>query len=240
MGKRVYADVADTVILSTESDVLHEWLQFEVDVFDDLQADPHQKYGTLLNVGSGRRITEPEQPFFDRFGQWFLLEPDAGRRAALAEAVAGRNAVLLGDRIEQLDTATIPAADFVLCKYVLQHIETTLVAPAIQVLRSAAAPGGKVGLFLALVDADESTYQLVVPAEAARAVPRRWRRGAHRDETQLSRLIDRADFDELISGNWDFPFIATHHFGRRELAETFPGFAVTGTATGVGFLQLTV
>lgn len=240
MGERAYADTSDTVILSTTSDILHEWTRFEEDVFRRLAADPEQKFDVLLNVGSGRRITDPERPFFDKFRRWYLLEPDDGRREALAAAVQDRDAVLLADRIEQLDTGGLPPADFVLCKYVLQHIETTLIGPATDVLRAAAAPGSRIGLFLATTASDDSVFQIVVPAEAAKAVPRKLRRRATRNDMQLRATLTREQFDDLIAGPAEFPFIATHHFGRRELAERFPDFTVTGTATDVGFLETKV
>lgn len=240
MGKRVYADEADTVILSSTSGILHEWVQFEEDVFTRLGEDPEQQYGVLLNVGSGRRITEPEQPFFDRFATWYLLEPDEERRAALADQVAGRAATLLGDRIEDLDVAALPPADFVLCKYVLQHIDTSLIGPATQQLRAAAAPGATIGLFLAVTDSDESRFRIVIPEAAADDVPRKLRRRTERTGAQLATDLTQEQFDDLIGGGAGFPFIATHHFGRRELAQRFPEFVVTGTATGVAFLQARV
>ncbi len=236
MKKRTYADVTDTVILSIGSEILQEWVDFESRVFESLQADPQQRYDVLLNVGSGRRISESEQPFFDRFQRWFLVEPDDERRRVLASNVQGKDVVLLADRVELLGSSGAPPADFVLCKYVLQHIETSLVVPAARELLAAAAPGGKVGIFLALAEGEDPMYQMVVPVDAFRHMPRKLRRAARKSDTQASVRLDRSQFDEMITGAFDFPFIATHHFGRQEVRDALPEFELLGEAGGNGFL----
>lgn len=236
MKKRTYADVTDTVILSIGGDILQEWVDFESRVFETLQEDPQQRYEVLLNVGSGRRISESERPFFDRFERWYLVEPDDERRRVLATDVQGKDVVLLADRVERLGGSGAPPADFVLCKYVLQHVETSLVGPAVSELLAAAAPGGGVGIFLALAESEESMYQMVVPIDAFRRMPRKLRRAAQKSEAQASVRLDRSQFDDMITGDYDFPFIATHHFGRQELRDVFPEFELVGEASGNGFL----
>ncbi len=236
MKKRTYADVTDTVILSIGDEIMQEWVDFETRIFETLQEDPQQRYEVLLNVGSGRRISESERPFFNRFQRWFLVEPDDERRRVLASNVQGKDVVLLADRVELLGGSGAPPADFVLCKYVLQHVETALVVPAVRELLAAAAPGGKVGIFLALAESEEPMYQMVIPIDAFRRMPRKLRRAAQKSEAQASVRLDRSQFDEMITGAADFPFIATHHFGRRELREALPEFELVGEAGGNGFL----
>lgn len=236
VDKRTYADVTDTVILSVGGDILQRWTDFETRMFEMVEADPRQRFGRLLNVGSGRRIAESETEFFGRFAAWDLVEPDDSRRSALAEVVADRPADLHGVRVEDLATSSIPPADFVLCKYVLQHISSETVRPAVSALTQVTAPGGATGVFVAVAESEEPFFQLLVPIDAFRQMPRRLRRKATKDGERVSALIGRDQFDDLIVNGADFPFIATHHFGRSELGQAFPDFEMVGEDSGNAFL----
>lgn len=240
MAQAGYGDEADSVILSTTDDVLAGWAGFEQEQFERLTRAQSGRFGTVLNAGAGRRISETEAPFLERFDQWILLEPDDERRTALGRTLGDRPATMVGSRIEQIDPDSLGPVDCVLCKYVLQHVPTKSIGPAVTALRSVTAAGGRIVLFLAVSGGARSEYRLVVPIESVDKVPKRLLRNAERSDRQASARINRRQFDRLMTETQRFPFIATHHFGNRELSRAFPGFVVVADYAGVAVLEASV
>lgn len=212
---KTYADTLDGTIVSvTPSSLLDQWNRFEEDVFAKLSADETIRRHILLNAGAGRRITDTEAPFFSSFTERLLLEPDAERRANLAQDERARGAALLSDRIENLNSNV--TADFVQCKYVLQHIHTDVFPQAIERLKSAVANDGAIGIF-STISPDHAFFQMSVPESALHRVPDELKADAHGN-------ITKNQFNTVIASPPDFPFIATHYIDVNELMSPFRGW----------------
>lgn len=238
MPDTVYSDTADNVLVRTTSALMDLWTQFEHDVFAGLIDDPAQRWEVLLNVGAGARVAQLEEPFVSRFRSVYLLEPDPQRRQALTQATAGRDMTILSDRIEDLGADTVPPADFVLCKYVLQHIRTDLLPAAVAGLKRTVAPQGTIGVFSA-ASKGEPYFRLSVPAAESGPVPQEYRERSKIANDMFVATITEDQFNRLLSRPQAFPFITTHHIGQRALAELFSEFAteITVSPFGAVFLQ---
>ncbi len=213
---KTYGDTGDEVILTTPARLFDQWTQFEMQMFGALNADTSIARRVMLNAGAGRQVPDVEGPLFESFAKAFLLEPDDERRAALAVNTQGRNVTLLGDRLEQLASSSVEPADYVQCKYVLQHLHTELLPAAIERLKSTVAANGVIAIFSSSSPV-ESYFRLRVPDEAKHLVPADLK--ANADD-----LITREQFNRLIDEPQSFPFIATHHISRAWLLDRFAGW----------------
>jgi len=216
---KTYADTSDQVILTTPVSLFDQWSQFEAQMFGALHADTAIARRVMLNVGAGRQVPDVEQPLFNSFETVYLLEPDDARRAALAESMTDPRVKLLSERIENLDVSRIEPADFVQCKYVLQHLNTDLLPLAITKLKSVVASKGVIAIFSSSSPA-ESYYRVRIPEDARHLVPHDFK--ANADDT-----ISKQQFNRLIDEPQGFPFIATHHIGRQQLLDFFVGWNPT-------------
>jgi hypothetical protein len=169
IAESTYSDTDDILILDAGNG-LHQWDRFETAVFDSLNADREIGRRVMLNAGAGRRVTEAEAPFFNSFAKRYLVEPDDERRSALAESIHDRTTTVLPHRIENLVASAAEPADFVLCKYVLQHLPTETLAAALERLKSLVAENGVIGIFSS-VSMGDSYYFLQVPAKACHLIP---------------------------------------------------------------------
>jgi len=216
---KAYGDTADQVILTTPANLFDQWTLFEHQMFSSLNADTSIARRVMLNAGAGRQVPDVELPLFNSFERAYLLEPDDSRRAALAENTKDARVELLADRIEQLDVSHFEPADFVQCKYVLQHIHTDVLPLAIEKLKSAVAKNGVIAIFSSS-SAEDSYFRMRVPEEAQNNVPAHLRADAND-------LISRTQFNQLVAEPQSFPFIATHHIGRQMLLDFFAGWNPT-------------
>lgn len=227
---RTYADVTDAMVLNTPQEVWDGWASWERGVFAELVEDPATRFGSLVNVGAGRKLADTEISFVDRFESLILVEPDELRCAELRRNLGGRSATIVQEGFGDLGSGAIPQADFVLCKYVLQHLPTGLVATAVAELVSLMAPGGTLGVFTSYSDGD-AYFRLNIAPDASDMVPWRIRRRLTESAGALTAEISRKQFDAFLAQKPEFPLIATHHFSRAELLEHFAGLDVD-TADG--------
>ncbi len=217
--EKTYSDTTDLAIVSmTPTHVFDQWNRFEEGIFSSLLADKTISRETLLNAGADRRITESEAPFFNSFAKIHLLEPDPERRATLAENTRGSGASLLSDRIENLDVSRIDAADFVQCKYVLQHIHTDVLPVAVARLKSVVAKKGVIGIFSA-ISPGNSYFAMTVQDDAHHLVPADLKAGP-------DGRISETQFNQLMSSPPNFPFIATHYISQQTLLGYFSGWDI--------------
>lgn len=213
---KTYGDTSDQVILTTPTTLFDQWSLFEAQMFGALHADKTIARRVMLNAGAGRQVPDVEQPLFNSFEQVYLLEPDDARRAALAESTADSRVKLLSERIENIDASRIAPIDFVQCKYVLQHLPSTLLPLAIEKLKSVVAKNGVIAIFSSSSPA-ESYFRVRVPDDAKHLVPPDLQ--ANADD-----MISAQQFNRLITETQAFPFIATHHINRQTLLESFAGW----------------
>lgn len=231
LRRKTYADTSDQQILrSIPSAALLKWGAYVTEVFDGLVRDASFARGVVLNVGAGRSIVPDEVPFLRQFERVVLLEPDDQRRAALTQDPQAAGAEFLSDPIQELDPASVPPADFVLCKWVLQHLPTEEVALAVEQLKTVCAPGGCVGIFSASSPAAPYFVLAAQPDVLAELPP-------HLHPEQGNR-VSREQYDALIADDFGLEYIATHHLSRAWLAERFAGWDVHTQVSSFGALYL--
>lgn len=233
MGLRrtIYADTADRQILRAPADARQARLDFIEESFQALMQDESFARDVLVNVGAGRTIVPDEAPFFSQFQRVILMEPDDERRATLAEHPDAAGAELVGDRIQDVDPAQLPPADFVLCKWVLQHLPSLAVPSAVETLKAMCAPGGAVGIFSSS-SAGEPFFLLSAQPDVLEQVPERLHpSGGYR--------LTEDQFNEWIGNDSGLEFIATHHLSRAALVAHFEGWEIRTSISSFGALFLT-
>jgi len=117
MAQAEYGDPLDVAMLSVPLGLWQQWADFEAKAYETVVNDPRQKFRTLINAGAGRRISENDMPFVERFETVYLLEPDAGRRRLLAESLEKTPRLrenVIGTRLEELDARQVPQFDSVI------------------------------------------------------------------------------------------------------------------------------
>lgn len=230
LRRKTYADTHDLQMLRVLSHGMEERRAFVTDMFDRFGRDQSFRRGVLVNVGAGRAVVPDEVPFFRQFERVVLMEPDDERRALLQQDPGAAGAEFLGDPIQELDPQALPGADFVLCKWVLQHLPTADVALAVDQLKALCAPGGSVAIFSAS-SAAEPYFMLSAQPEVIAQLPRHLRPAP-------GNRVARAQFDELIVDTSGLEFITTHHLSRAWLAERFAGWEVQTSISSLGAICL--
>lgn len=230
LKRTTYADTSDQQILRAPRTGWQKRLDFITDTFEELSRDPSFGRGVLVNVGAGRTIVSDEAPFFRQFDRLLLMEPDDERRSALSQHPEAADAELLADRIQDVDPGRLPPADFVLCKWVLQHLPTDEVATAVDKLKAMCAPGGAIGIFSSS-SPDEPYYVLSADQEVVEKLPEPLR-------PHSGIRLTREQFDGLIRDDSGLEFIATHHLGRNDLVGMFDGWEVRMTVSSFGAVFL--
>lgn len=229
LRRTTYADTTDRQILRTPQGERQKRVDFTAESFADLGRDRSFGRGVLVNVGAGRTIIPDEVAFFGQFDRVLLMEPDEERRTALAADPHAGGAELLSDRIQDVDPSRLAPADFVLCKWVLQHLPTGDLAAAVDKLKALCAPGGAVGIFSSS-SATEPYFLLSAEPEVIEQLPDRLRPNGIR--------LTQEQFDELITADSGLEFIATHHLSREALAAAFDGWEVRTAISSFGALFL--
>lgn len=227
--RTTYADRFDRHVMRHATDALQPWFDFVSVAFQDLRNDHSFGRRVVIDVGAGRAIEPDEMTFFRQFDRVVMLEPDDERRAALA-VVADPGTEILADPIQELNPASVPGADFVLCKWVIQHLPTDAVATAIETLKALCAPGGTLGIFSAS-SAGDPYYLLSAPQHVIAELPERLRPG------KFGR-ISRAQFEELISNDSGLEYITTHHLDRQSLLAQFEGWEIATTVSDFGAMYV--
>ena len=221
MTQSTYSDTNDKLMLST-GNALVEWAKFDAYILNKINQDKSIKRETILNAGAGRTVTDFEIPFFKSFEECFLVEPDDHRRKQLANNLCGLTAQVLSERIEQLSVNNNKSADFVLCKYVLQHVDTRKLDECFSSLKSIVRPGGRIGVFTAFSSEPNDFYQLLIDDDTQSAVPE-----TLREVMKKGPRISEEMFNSLLSGENNFSFIATHYFSVNFLREKFQGWLIS-------------
>jgi hypothetical protein len=232
MSQAEYGDPLDVAMLSVPLGLWQQWADFEAKAYETVVNDPRQKFRTLINAGAGRRISENDMPFVERFDTVYLLEPDAGRRRLLAESLEKTPRLrenVIGTRLEELDARQVPQFDFVLCKYVLQHIRTDLMPAAAAKLVEITAADGALGIFSA--HERTSRFEVLVPASEFARVPSNWAKGMVQAGNAFTKPLVEKQFNELLTEPQDFSFVTTHFLGTDLLGDLLSGLSVR-TVTG--------
>lgn len=221
MTQSTYSDTDDTLV-SSIGNAFEAWVEFESYIFRRIDQDKSIVRSSLLNVGAGRLVTGAELPFFKSFRDCYLAEPDDARRQQLSTNLFGLPAKILSERIEELSPNTHGCVDFVLCKYVLQHIETGKLDECFLNLKSMVKPGGRIGLFTSFSSEADDFYQLIIAGDDMNEVPAQLR-----DTLAGGHKIAEDVFNDLLSRAQKFSFIATHHFSINSLRKYFQGWRVS-------------
>lgn len=232
MSQAEYGDPVDVAMLSLPMSLWQQWADFEASAYETVIDDPRQKFGSLINAGAGRRISENDMPFVERFDSVYLLEPDAGRRGLLVESLEETPRLrenVLDTRLEELSAAELPGFDFVLCKYVLQHIRTDLMPAAAAKLVEITADDGALGIFSA--HHPTSRFEVVVPVSDFAKVPARWAKGMVQAGEVYTKPLAEEEFNELLTEPQEFSFVTTHFLGTDLLNDILSGLSVS-TVTG--------
>lgn len=149
----------------------------------------------LVDVGTGRGLNV-QADFVASFARAYLVEPhpDRFRRLQTVASVYPNVAAVQSDA-QSLTGDLVPfgQADFVMAKYVVQHIPTWQIQPFFNRLIDLARPGGQIGLFVATAGDGPPYFVLTARGEDIEAYPAAIReRLARRAGTGAKRLAIRS------------------------------------------------